>query len=1148
MEGIKAGRPVVVRAGDEVTRYLFRSQRVTTEDFRISSGPEATHPSSFEVFQGRRILPDGSLSGKAALAVVNDAVSMAYSTDMGDFLISKSEGGLVAKTLTSYEEGSTYGQFRCHEADGVAGTVSLTGDSPAPPDVEASISLEGYAAAKPGGGGGGGGGETAAEPVDHSHFRLGEQYDASLKEIRVMMVSGSTQTGTSANLSSSAADYLTFAARAADVYERQLGLRYQMQELVLIASDSGQPDVECSPNQSGGSDDATAVRNWCNSYRPQATYGWGHVHAWTLVDGSAGGTIGWSNIGKYGSRLYGLSVNERAYHWEVLIHELGHNVGASHTQGGVMNATSSSSAQEDFFTENANYGGYTAASDIYSYMSQPGRAFLFGSADLRNPVEMPFGVDDAVSTAADTPVTFNPLGNDLTATPLFGRTNILSLVEVGQVFPKSAGTVTMSGDEITFTPTSGFTGNVWFTYTVGGDVGNGGKGWLHSADVVITVGGDTTNPGLSPVINLTDDYVRTDFSADIRINPLLNDEGKGRLWAGGVHALSDFMTPGTAGSYSDGAFHLESAVVVTGNGTIALEKAVVTRNGVSTQDNTGYLVYSPGVDEPAQVVIQYTVEDSDGNQAVGNIYLDDVGMLSVAADASDIVEREGRVATITFTRSGDTSASEWVDFRLLGQASLTGSGSDVAISGFDSFNGSTGFGRLTIPSGQTSASLKVSAMEDSVIEGPESLSLHVTGAQSLGVASDSRVVNLPVLEAGAIATSIHSQTFDGFATGTTMSAGWTNESTSPGVWTAHSGTTMSPGTGPTDDHTPGGSGIYLYREGTTATNQQADLTSPILDLSARGATALEFYYHMYGGTMGKMHVDVYSAGSWHLDVMPALIGQQQVATDSPWEKVRIDVSPYTTSDFQVRFRGITGTYGLSDMCIDDFKVGEAYIPPTQAPVINGHPRSLNVSSGQPAYLSVVAQAYPSPSYQWKKNGVAISGATRSVLHFASASTSDSGIYTCEVTSGSAVSSHGATLHVGDTTDSDADGMNDTWETSHFGSTGASDGSLDSDGDGSSDYFEYLHGSIPTDAASKGFQFAVGSSGGSAAARFAWQVAPGMVLGQDYLLSISTNLSTWSILPAEHYQLTETPVDGKRSLELEVTHDYGSRVFLRIAQP
>lgn len=1073
VRGIKAGRSVVVRAGSKEQLYLFRGRSVTTDDFEISAGPTEVYPSSFEVFEGRRIMADGSLTGKATLAVVNDTVSMAYSDPDGDYLIERNEDGeLVKRTLTSYEEGSTYGHFECmcpccvmaqsqDGSPGMAGVSDMTGDSPQPPILSAAISLSGDEDEElfP---------TTEAALAEHNYYRLGPQYDASLKDIRILMVSGSTQTGPTSNLSSQSASYFTIAARVADVYERQLGLRYQLQEMVLIANDAGQPDIEyddsVTPNNtSTGSDDLWAVKDWLNVYRPQGTYGWGHVQAWALANSDSGGTIGWAWTNSYGSSSHGMSVCEKSWHWAVVIHEVGHNLGASHSSGGAMSSSiSRNNPQEDFFREDEATGAYTAATEIYNYMSNPGRSFVFGPAELRNPVEMPFGVDDTVATASDTPVSFNPLSNDLTATPLFGATNNLRLVEVGQVFPKAAGSASVSGNEITFTPVGGYTGRVWFSYTLAGDVGNDGRGWLHSADVVLTVGGNTSNPNQSPSISTTDDIVRTDFSGDIRLNPLLNDEGKGRLWVGGVDALSDFLSPGTAESYSDGAFHLVSAVVQVGNGSVTLETAVMTRDGVSTTDNTGYLVYTPGANEPSQVQIQYVVEDEDGNQSMGMIYLDDTETVSLSSNLNELVEREGRVATITIARTGSTAASEWVDLLVSGQVSLVGASSDAALAGFDSFDAATGTGRVSIPSGQASVSIKLSVMEDALVEGIESIDIRIMALESLLINGDENSVSIAVTEVSGIGNLVASEDFDSFTSGSTaLGGGWTNDNSQTGTWRAQVGQTGSDFTGPENDHTQGdNSGRYLYREASGNSNQRADLLSPSFNLDAYSNLQIEFYYHMYGSDMGELRVDVFSGGVWNEDMMPALIGQQQNALDDPWKKMAIDVSAYATDDFRVRFRGTTGDSFRSDMAIDDFAVGELFSPAVAGPVIEAQPQSATLDPGDAAYLSVVAQAFPSPTYQWKKNGVDIPGATRSVLHFALTVASDSGNYTCELTSGGTVTTSVASLFVGDTVDSDMDGLPDSWESNFFGhlDQGSTD---DPDGDGDDNLTEFNNGSDPT---------------------------------------------------------------------------------------
>lgn len=640
VNGIHTGSPVRVRVGNVERQYLFRPRRVTAEGFRISAGPNVEHPAVFEVFEGRELLSDGSLANMAQLAVVNDTLSMAYTTEAGDFLIElNEEGALVSRTLMSFEEDSTWGHWECavsehvcsheggscahHHHGPIAGVRSLSGDSSEPLDSAAEVSLAATASDEP---------EIAGARVDHPYFRLGPQYDASLKDIVILMVSSKSQTGNSSNLNTRAASYFSYAATLADVYERQLGLRVQLQELILIPSDSSADDIE-SPTIT--TDTSTAqlyfVRDWAATHRPQGTHKWGHVMAWTNVDGAAGGTVGWAWIGSYGSASFGISLNERAWTWGVIVHELGHNVGANHTSGGAMNASvSKSNPQESFFTQNnTDGGGFTAAKEIYDYMSNPSRAFVSGPALLRNPNEKPFGVDDLVSTQVNTSLTFIPLPNDLLATSAWSQTNEnLTLVEVGQVFPKAAGTAAVFGDAIVFAPAPSYTGNVWFSYTLRGNLGNGGHGWMHSADVIVTVGGNSSDPSLSPALSTTDNFVEVDFAGAIRINPLLNDEGKGRLWAGPVHAVN--FNDGSLIT-ADGAFRLVSAAVISGNGSITLETARVTRSGTSTLDNTGYLVYTPDINEPSQVIIEYTVADADGNLSISTITINQVDPREIKA-------------------------------------------------------------------------------------------------------------------------------------------------------------------------------------------------------------------------------------------------------------------------------------------------------------------------------------------------------------------------------------------------------------------------------------------------------------------------------------------------------------------------------------
>jgi hypothetical protein len=87
-----------------------------------------------------------------------------------------------------------------------------------------------------------------------------------------------------------------------------------------------------------------------------------------------------------------------------------------------------------------------------------------------------------------------------------------------------------------------------------------------------------------------------------------------------------------------------------------------------------------------------------------------------------------------------------------------------------------------------------------------------------------------------------------------------------------------------------------------------------------------------------------------------------------------------------------------------------------APVITSQPTSLTVNAGASATFTVVATGAPVPTYQWYKNGVAISGATNASYTDASALAADAGSYTVVVTNSvSSVTSSAATLTVNSAT-------------------------------------------------------------------------------------------------------------------------------------
>ncbi len=83
-----------------------------------------------------------------------------------------------------------------------------------------------------------------------------------------------------------------------------------------------------------------------------------------------------------------------------------------------------------------------------------------------------------------------------------------------------------------------------------------------------------------------------------------------------------------------------------------------------------------------------------------------------------------------------------------------------------------------------------------------------------------------------------------------------------------------------------------------------------------------------------------------------------------------------------------------------------------APSITAQPQGATVVRGGNAAFSLSASGTPAPSYQWRKNGVAISGATSATLALTAVQAADAGDYTCVVgnAAGSVVSA-AATLVV-----------------------------------------------------------------------------------------------------------------------------------------
>lgn len=308
----------------------------------------------------------------------------------------------------------------------------------------------------------------------------GQEYDRSLKHVRLLLVLDKRATGeaSAANFAAKTAEQLARGMSFGAVLENQLGMKLLVQEIILTPNTPAYQNV---PDSLGG------FTGWASTWRNYGTFGW-HLASKHGSINEGGGTIGkaWVNtLGQNGA----VNVCASGYGVDLMAHECGHNMGANHTAGGIMGGGGD---KRSYYTDRDP--GYTAAKEIWDNSRN-----RLAPPSLRNPNEIPFAADDFVTTPLDAPVDFQPLANDARAARHGAENTVMTIAETGRVVPRNAGTVSIVNSEtLRFTPAAGYRGLAHFSYSVRGNVGNTGRGWLHKGDVAVEVGGPR-----GPEINLT---------------------------------------------------------------------------------------------------------------------------------------------------------------------------------------------------------------------------------------------------------------------------------------------------------------------------------------------------------------------------------------------------------------------------------------------------------------------------------------------------------------------------------------------------------------------------------------------------------------------------------------------------------------------
>jgi hypothetical protein len=199
----------------------------------------------------------------------------------------------------------------------------------------------------------------------------------------------------------------------------------------------------------------------------------------------------------------------------------------------------------------------------------------------------------------------------------------------------------------------------------------------------------------------------------------------------------------------------------------------------------------------------------------------------------------------------------------------------------------------------------------------------------------------------------------------------------------------------------------------------------------------------------------------------------------------------------------------SSYLIDNVSVTHTAAPAAVAPTILAQPQSASVNPGESVTFSADATGTPVPTFQWRKGGVAIEGATGASYTIASAAAGDAGDYDVVATN----SAGSATSNVAVLTVASPLSALQTWRVTYFGApeaTGDAADLADPDADGLVNLVEYALGFDPKEAD-------VAALPATASADGQWVFNYTRPVGRSdltYTVQVSTNLQTWATVAQE----------------------------------
>ncbi len=154
-------------------------------------------------------------------------------------------------------------------------------------------------------------------------------------------------------------------------------------------------------------------------------------------------------------------------------------------------------------------------------------------------------------------------------------------------------------------------------------------------------------------------------------------------------------------------------------------------------------------------------------------------------------------------------------------------------------------------------------------------------------------------------------------------------------WRVNTGPTPSSDTGPSQDFNPGTTaGKYLYLEASgSCTNNTAILQTDCINLDQD--YTFSFAYHMYGNTVGSIHLDLFANNTWVEDIIPSISNE----SEDLWKTKTLDLASYTNATIKLRIRGITGNDWSSDLALDNME----FIPNSTLSIEDSDFNDLSIS-------------------------------------------------------------------------------------------------------------------------------------------------------------------------------------------------------------